>query len=164
MALVLRRVQSEGVGCRQVVGFVLGGLGQDVSREPFHTLQMLVSEEHEDGGEWPVPGASPRRLPRATGPAFKHESRPPPCQFRRHRFLPTCSSYLPPVKGSQICTPIRRNAPPLPGPVQRQPPLSPKVIKINAVDNLPGILKRTLGPYLRYNFTCRGLSERSSNR
>lgn len=40
----------------------------------------------------------------------------------------------------------------------------PKVIKINAADNLHSILKRTLGPYRRYNSTCTGLSECSGNR
>lgn len=53
---------------------------------------------------------------------------------------------------------------PAPGPLQRQLPLSPEVIKINAADNLPSFLKQALGPYLRYNFTRKALSERWGNR
>lgn len=34
--------------------------------------------------------------------------------------------YLPPAKGSQICTPIRRRGRRFPAPSQRQPPLSPE--------------------------------------
>lgn len=76
-ALVLRHVQSVAMWCQQAVGLVLGGIGQELSRDPFHTPRIWVSGEQE--------GWRHSQLPWAMGPAFQHEPpaapRPPPCQL-----------------------------------------------------------------------------------